>query len=705
MSESEPPPPEPPPLAAKARDLDALRAAVLDAATVGAGLWLSYLFVLFYLIIAVGSVTHRDLLLQSPIRLPFLSTDLPLRGFFALGPLIFLIVHAYVLLHFVLLADKVGVFHSELQAQILDDDIRVRLRRQLPSNIFVQYLAGPGEVRYGVMGFLLRLIAQISLVVAPLALLLFFQFQFLPYHDEAVTLWQRAALVLDLVLLWLMWPAIARGETIGAAWRGMRPSRLLLPGIGSAFLLALAFLVATFPGEWLDEKFYAGRDRDRIIAWPHQVLFEGIVNPASRRPVSLWSNVLVLPGLNTEAASSASGAPPLSLRLRHLEGAVLIGADLRKVDLTGANLRGAKLNSADLRGTDFGCDLRELTQSGESGEPGRFCTSLEEANLEGANLSAAQLPRANLQGARLLYAYMSDAMLAEANLQDAEISYALLDGATLIGAKLDGAILDATKMRGAQLVGASMIGAQLQAAFLQGATLDEAKLDGADLSGVWLQAASLRRARLIAASLYGADLRGALLEQAELLGARMDVANLDGASLDGIVVWLATPPNRPPGEARVVALRTRPQVYETRARALEPVLRDWSAEDYAALAASAKDFRTGTVAELATQRIAKLDPSLHPEQDPPNVQAWKNLQDGSPSPDEYRQKLTEVLRATACAPEGAPYVAAAVIRQINPRHTDAKLLATALLDPAKCPGARGLPEDQQQYLRSMLGPS
>jgi len=52
--------------AAKAHDLEALRDAVLDAASVGTGLWFSYLFVLLYLAIAVGSVTHRDLLYSEP---------------------------------------------------------------------------------------------------------------------------------------------------------------------------------------------------------------------------------------------------------------------------------------------------------------------------------------------------------------------------------------------------------------------------------------------------------------------------------------------------------------------------------------------------------------------------------------------------------------------------------------------------------------
>ena len=102
--------------AAKATDLQALRDAVVDAASVSTGLWLSYLFVLFYFAIAAGAVTHRDLFLENPVKLPFLNVELPLKAFFVLGPLVFLVVHAYVLLHFVLLAGKIGAFHEELEA-------------------------------------------------------------------------------------------------------------------------------------------------------------------------------------------------------------------------------------------------------------------------------------------------------------------------------------------------------------------------------------------------------------------------------------------------------------------------------------------------------------------------------------------------------------------------------------------------------------
>src|SRR5260370_18158186 len=109
-----------------ARDLETLRNAVVDAAAVSAGFWCSYMFVLFYLAIAVGGVTHRDLFFERPVKLPFLNVDLPLTGFFLFAPIVFIIIHAYVLLHFVLLADKIGGFHRELRAQIDDEDVGVR---------------------------------------------------------------------------------------------------------------------------------------------------------------------------------------------------------------------------------------------------------------------------------------------------------------------------------------------------------------------------------------------------------------------------------------------------------------------------------------------------------------------------------------------------------------------------------------------------
>jgi len=403
---TEPAPPSIPALAAKADDLEALRTAVIDAAGVSFGLWVSYLFVLFYLLVAAGGVTHRDLFFESPVKLPFLNVDLPLKGFFWLGPALFLIVHAYVLLHFVMLAGKVGVFDLQLRAQIEDPEIRTRLRRQLPSNIFVQFLAGPRELRDGIMGFMLWLIAFISLVIGPVALFVFFQLQFLPYHDAWITWWQRIAVVIDLALLWTLWPRVGLPQGVSTEKSGARRRGLVevTQRIGtivgmlliSIFSVPLVFAIATFPGEWLEERF-----KDfRPIGLLRKALVAGTVDFSAQKPKSLWSNRLVLPGFDVidhaklDETRITTLPQTASLRARHLEGAVLIGAVLRKVDFTAARFENAELRSADLRS----------------------------ASLEGAQLQGADLTSAQLQGAILpFFAQLQGALLDSAQLQGASL--------------------------------------------------------------------------------------------------------------------------------------------------------------------------------------------------------------------------------------------------------------------------------------------
>ena len=77
--------PEPSGFAAKAKDLQALRDAVDQAATVSGALWISYIFVFLYLAISAGAVTHKDLFFENPVKLPFLNVELPLIAFFVSG--------------------------------------------------------------------------------------------------------------------------------------------------------------------------------------------------------------------------------------------------------------------------------------------------------------------------------------------------------------------------------------------------------------------------------------------------------------------------------------------------------------------------------------------------------------------------------------------------------------------------------------------
>src|ERR1700712_569013 len=85
----------------KSEVLKQSRDALVDAGTIATSLWLSYIFAGLYLTIAVSGVTHRDLLLQNPVKMPFLGVELPLIAFFWVAPALFIVVHFYALLHFV----------------------------------------------------------------------------------------------------------------------------------------------------------------------------------------------------------------------------------------------------------------------------------------------------------------------------------------------------------------------------------------------------------------------------------------------------------------------------------------------------------------------------------------------------------------------------------------------------------------------------
>src|SRR5712692_9042875 len=54
--------------------------------------WLLLITLIAYLFVAVTSVTHVDLLLNTPLKMPILQIDVGLRGFFIVAPALFILV-------------------------------------------------------------------------------------------------------------------------------------------------------------------------------------------------------------------------------------------------------------------------------------------------------------------------------------------------------------------------------------------------------------------------------------------------------------------------------------------------------------------------------------------------------------------------------------------------------------------------------------
>lgn len=518
-------------------DVEGLEKSLNDSATRVSTIWVSYLLFGLYLVIAAGSVTHRQLLLEDPIKLPVLNSDLPLIGFCFLAPVLFVIFHGYVLLQVLLLARTAATYNEAVEKAVTRDHLapedNASLRQRLANTLFAQIFAGSTRERDGWLGVVLKGMAWITLAFAPIFILLAFQFAFLPYHSHLATWTHRVLILVELAAFFLIWP-LALDAKQNLEWpdvwmrlkRAGKLPRLMLgskdtrrdewlwlrqqtgPIAACLLFVILSLSLATFPGEphvniftgqlpwsvkcerWVHEKFdYFDLRFDRLVLQRVDIVDDERLK-------------------RIEDTTRAAGEQPyLGERTRRLRGRDLnCGdfsdyADLRRVDLTGAYLRGAMFQNAKLQGA-----------------------SLVGTHLQGAFLIDAQLQGASLDNAQLQGAYLSEAQL---------------QGASLDKAQLQGANLFITQLQGASLSGARLQGAYLLGAQLQGAYLEDTRLQGATLNDTQLQGASLKFARLQGAFLQAAQLQDASLSHTSLQGASLYNADMDRSILSFMWIWRA----------------------------------------------------------------------------------------------------------------------------------------------------------------------
>jgi uncharacterized protein YjbI with pentapeptide repeats len=200
-------------------------------------------------------------------------------------------------------------------------------------------------------------------------------------------------------------------------------------------------------------------------------------------------------------------------------------------DLAGSNLAGINL----------GCPYQD-PQSENSYDEDNLAI-----NLQGARLMGANLRRANLSGALLNAAKLMDADLSDAVLNHAELAWADLEGATLSGAKANWAKAQRAYMAGTKLLSAEFEYADLTGSDLSLAQGSNAKFAGAwlsscDLTNTDFADANLRGAHLDYARLVGTKLPGADLTGAFVYGIAAWNLNLEGAAQLDLVI---TPRHEP----------------------------------------------------------------------------------------------------------------------------------------------------------------
>lgn len=495
--------------------------------------WLIFLAIMAYLLIAVAGVTHKDLLLETPVSLPIMQVSIQQSLFFQFAPVILVLFHLGVVSQLVLLARKTLEFDHAVRALELTERRNHPLRLELHNFFFVQAVAGPH--RSAVMGAFLHGMSWLTLVVLPVVILLFIQLTYLPFHDVEVTWTHRICLLLDIAMLVLIGIFLLRTEAnfFSAFWRTTISSPVsFLVTTGVMLVVAFfSFFVATIPGEGLDRVTQTLTRADRREAVRDMRSNAGFALPfvRARADGTLWGrfhrSLVVTDDQDLVARRGAQGEETtLNLRGRDLRFAQLDRSNLRRADLTGADLEGASLVGADLTEARLACaDVSELILSEDRSKA--RCVEAAGANFTRAKLAGARLSGIDLRGARL----------EEANLEGADLSYANAAGANFSSAHLERAdFTGGAQLQGANLLIASMQGADLFGALMHGADLSSASLQGAILTHAHLQGATLRDADLEAA-----DMQYANLQRADMSGAKIRAADLRGAS-----IWQTAPPQR-----------------------------------------------------------------------------------------------------------------------------------------------------------------
>ena len=195
------------------------------------------------MVVTLAAVSHKALLLNSPVKLPIINADIPLVGFFQYAPLLFLLVYLSLLVQHVVLARKYRKFTDAIAPYEMETGTEHPLRERVHSYVFSQIAAGPKPNL--ITKFMMQLIVYVTFSVLPIITLLYFQIKFLPYHDVSITYWHRLAVILGFAMLILLTPLMQNTGPARRRWDiKVGPQAEAWEASGTQVLLVLFLLPA-----------------------------------------------------------------------------------------------------------------------------------------------------------------------------------------------------------------------------------------------------------------------------------------------------------------------------------------------------------------------------------------------------------------------------------------------------------------------------
>lgn len=445
------------------------------------GSWIAMLGYFAFVFVTLLGVEDADFFVPSrQTQLPLVNVSIPTASFFWFAPALGAALYVY--LHIVLL--KLWDAIADLERPRVDGHPVGDLINPWLANDWALTVKG-GDFAPARPLRRLGNLATLALVWGAMPFVLCFAWlRSMPAHDEKLTLWVGACLLLTIYVgrtgrgAALAWLAIPRRSYCVSISDGLSSAvwvvivlilswiRTEAEPLGDWRHLSLTSLYdarfVTLPSGWRDREDAAVIYR---LGWcqregiPAEVCGTSSDDPA---PHVKRARVEWCERFDLDPAACAREFAALDQRFRidwqaERQSAL---AELPKVDLSQTDLRRALAPNISLVGAD-----------------------LTEARLDGAYLSGAWLEGANLHGAR-----MTEASLFRARLEGTDLAWSRLEGAQLMSALLSGVDLSGADMRSVDLTGArirsaALIGADLRDAIWIGANIDAALALGADLRG------------------------------------------------------------------------------------------------------------------------------------------------------------------------------------------------------------------------------
>lgn len=466
--------------------LDRLRHSADDGARSFRNAYISYLAVALYIFVTILSTTNELLLRAGEVSMPIINVGVPVVIFYVVVPWVLLILHLNLLVQGMFYASKVQNYVSDLKDH-------QRQERGLLFPAPIGHLLTNSDSRPGTRE-LLATIVVITLVALPLILLIYAQVRFLPYQNEAISHMHRLIVIIDLSLLWWLWPRITdpaakwldwwRGVSFGTNLGNVRYSRRLMSNTnrliaacGSLACLLFIFGFANITGGAIDRLLPLSTLRnslDRFYHFPNRTFVR-------EEPSSEVLAAFIARETEWESGLAERGGYAWRKFARQLD---LSERSFRNSQISSAYFYEARLQRTDFSGSNlWNTDFRAVTM---------FDSYLQGAFMNLASFQQANLQRTRFHGASMLQIRLEGTQMQKAELLGVKLMNGRLDGADLPEASLVGSNLSGAHFRGALLRGADLRGADLTGAQLQGADLRQAKIGGADLSGANLTLTDLR---------------------------------------------------------------------------------------------------------------------------------------------------------------------------------------------------------------------